>query len=470
MIKITNTISGKKEEFVPRHPSTGSGQEKIQMFVCGPTVYDYIHIGNARTFVFFDVVAKYLRYKGYEVEYIQNITDIDDKIIQRAKENNRKPLEWAKEYEEKFLEDMKILGITAVSRYARATDHIEQVVKQVKTLIEKGNAYLVEDVGWYFDLTTFPEYGKLSKRTTQMANDAVSRIDESEKKRNAGDFALWKLSKPDEPSWDTELGQGRPGWHIEDTAITEKYFGPQYDLHGGGQDLIFPHHEAEITQQESASGKKPFVKYWMHTAFVVDKEQKMSKSLGNFAMVHKLLQKYPKEVLRFYLLSGYYRSPLEFSDKILKQSEAGVSRIYEFAQKLNHAAGNGEKNISGEIKNARSKFTEAMGDDFNTPQVLAIIFDLIRNLNPYLTEDSLNKKGTKDLQNFLQEIDSILGVLTEEQEKIPNKVMELVEKREKFREEKNYKEADNIRAQIETLGHRIDDTVYGPLVRKQRKP
>ena len=465
-MQIYNSLTKQKEEFAPRNG------KKVKMFVCGPTVYDRIHIGNARTFVFFDVAAKYLRQGGYKVKYIQNITDIEDRIIARAEETGKNPLVLAKEFTKVFLADTKTLRITAVNKYAPASRHIKEVVSQVKKLIKAGCAYEIKNDGWYFDLSAFPEYGKLSGRTAEMADDAVSRIDENPNKRNRGDFCLWKFAdgSAKEPSWKTELGKGRPGWHIEDTAITEKYFGPQYDLHGGGQDLIFPHHEAEITQQESASGKKPFVKYWMHTAFVVDKEQKMSKSLGNFAMVHKLLQKYPKEVLRFYLLSGYYRSPLEFSDKILKQSEAGVSRIYEFAQKLNHAAGNGEKNISGEIKNARSKFTEAMGDDFNTPQVLAIIFDLIRNLNPYLTEDSLNKKGTKDLQNFLQEIDSILGVLTEEQEKIPNKVMELVEKREKFREEKNYKEADNIRAQIETLGHRIDDTVYGPLVRKQRKP
>lgn len=439
------------------------------MFVCGPTVYDFVHIGNARTFVFFDVVAKYLRHRGYDIDYIQNITDIDDKIIQRAKENNREPLEWAKEYEEKFLKDMKDLGVDSVSRYARATDHIEQVIKQVKILVDKGHAYLIDGDGYYFDLKTFPEYGKLSGRTAIMANDAVSRIDENDKKRNAGDFVLWKLSKEGEPAWNSKLGKGRPGWHIEDTAITEHYFGPQYDLHGGGQDLIFPHHEAEITQQESASGIKPFVKYWIHVAFVVNKEQKMSKSLGNFVIAHELLKKYPKEVLRFYLLSGYYRSLLDFSDRILRQSEAGVSRIYEFAQKLNLSdSGKGEENAEAKIEKAKLKFHKAMSDDFNTPQSFAVIFDLIRDLNLALTQNSLDKNSVEKAKDFIKEIDLILGIIPAGQEKIPDKILKLAGKREDYRKVGNWKEADKTRAQIEALGWKIEDTIYGSLIRSVR--
>lgn len=434
------------------------------MFVCGPTVYDYIHIGNARTFVFFDVVSKYLRHKGYDVDYIQNITDIDDKIIQRANENGRDPLEWAREYEDKFLKDIENIGVTGVSRYVRATEHIEQMVKQIKTLIDKGHAYLIEGEGYYFDLKTFPEYGKLSKRTAQMADDGVSRIDESDKKINAGDFALWKLSKPNEPAWDTELGKGRPGWHIEDTAITEHYFGPQYDIHGGGQDLIFPHHEAEITQQEAASGKSPFVKYWMHVAFLVNKERKMSKTLGNFDTVRDLLKKYPKEVLRFYLLSGYYRSPLDYNDKIFQQSEAGIRRIYEFIQKLNLATGDGKENIEEKVEKLRQEFQEAMDDDFNTPQAFASIFDLIRDLNVSLSDNSLDKNSIRKVKELMKETDSILGIIPPKQEEFPSEVLELVEKREKFRKDKNWKEADNIRTEIQELGYEVEDTVYGPLI------
>lgn len=460
---IYNTLTKTKEKFIPRF------DKKIQMFVCGPTVYDYIHIGNARTFVFFDVVAKYIHSRGYEVDYIQNITDIDDKIIAKAKENNREPLEYAKEYYVKFKEDMKALGVDS-PRYIPATEHIDQVVKQVKTLIDKGFAYKIPGDGWYFDLSKFPEYGKLSGRKAAMANDAVSRIDESDNKKNRGDFVLWKLSPLTNPgqvdhelSWETELGKGRPGWHIEDTAITEHFFGPQYDLHGGGQDLMFPHHEAELTQQESASGKKPFVKYWMHVAFLINKEQKMSKSLGNFETVNELLKKYSKEVLRFYLLSGYYRQPLEFSDKILKQSEAGAGRIYEFMKKLELVSGNGKENAKDYIDQARKQFFEAMDNDFNTPAALAAIFELIRNINPLLVADSLDKKNIEDTRNLLKEIDLVLDVIPPEPKEVPTQVRELVEKRGKLREEKKYEESDKIRAQIHDLGYEIEDTIYGPL-------
>src|SRR3989338_3818335 len=419
MITIYNTLTKTKEKLIPRHPSTGSGQAKIQMFVCGPTVYNYIHIGNARTFVFFDVVAKYLRSQGNEVDYIQNITDIDDKIIKKAQETGRDPLDWAKEYSQKFKEDMKALGVDS-PRYIPATEHIEQVVKQVKILTDKGNAYLIDGDGWYFDLSTFKDYGKLSGRTTQMADDGVSRMEENDKKRNKGDFCLWKLLRIDkeleignwparpgkleiangEPAWGSPLGWGRPGWHIEDTAITDYYFGPQYDIHGGGEDLKFPHHEAEITLQESASGKKPFVKYWMHVAFLTNKESKMSKSTGNFVIAHELLQKYPKEVLRFYLLSGHYRSPLDFSDRILQQSEAGIRRIYEFSQKLNLANGKGKENIEKQIVKTGQKFLESMDNDFNTPRAFATIFDLIRDLNPALSQNSLDKVGVEKTKKF----------------------------------------------------------------------
>jgi len=497
-MQLYNTLTKTKERLIPRN------NKELQMFVCGPTVYDYIHIGNARTFVFFDVVAKYLRSQNYEVDYIQNITDIDEKIIKRAQEAGREPLDWAKEYTEKFKEDMKGLGVDS-PKYAPATKHIEQVIKQVKTLIDKGHAYLLENDGWYFDLSTFKDYGKLSGRTTQMADDAVTRIDENDKKRNKGDFCLWKFTevRPQiskevepqqmtvidgsgnanaptriingEPTWNTELGWGRPGWHIEDTAITEHFFGPQYDIHGGGQDLIFPHHEAEITQQESASGKKPFVKYWMHSAFiVVNKDQKMSKSLGNFETVNELLKKYTKETLRFYLLSSYYRQPLEFSEKILKQSEAAINRLAEFVTKLDQIKVSDISTIQAvaqvvEILNkylveTRGKFLEAMNNDFNTPEAFAAIFEMIRNINPLLAENKMSKKQAEEVLSFLKEINGITGIIPSEQQKIPVEVRELVEKREKLRQEKNYKESDKIRAQLHELGYGIEDTVYGPLV------
>ena len=492
MIQLYNTLTKTKERLISRN------EKKIQMFVCGPTVFDYIHIGNARTFVFFDIVAKYLRSQKYELDYIQNITDIEDKIITRAKENNRESLEYAKEYYEKFKEDIKALGVDS-PKYIPATEHIEQVVNQVKTLIDKGHAYLIEGDGYYFDLSTFKNYGKLSGRKAQMADDAISRIDENSKKKNKGDFCLWKLSKDGEPAWDfkttkylgivgvkgtpgsrsseisngsAESGQselslpGRPGWHIEDTAITEHYFGPQYDIHGGGQDLIFPHHEAEITQQESASGKKPFVKYWMHVAFLINKDEKMSKSKGNFMTVHELFKKHSKEVLRFYLLSGFYRSPLEYSEAMLKQSHAAINRISEFIQKLDRVDGRDNREADICLHDTKEKFSVAMDNDFNTPEAFGVVFEMIRTLNPLLIENKISKKQSEEIISFLKEINSILGIIPAEQRKIPAEIQELVEKREKIRQDKNYEESDKIRTQIHDLGWEVEDTIYGPLPNK----
>lgn len=489
MIELTNTLTGKKEPLEPIR------DRKLNMFVCGPTVYDYIHIGNARTFVFFDVVVKYLRHRGYEVDYIQNITDIDNKIIERAGKEGVDSLEYAKKYSEIFKQDMQALGVTS-PKYKNATDHIPEVIKQVQILLDKKNAYVIENDpdasvgagGIYFDLSTFPDYGKLSGKTTSMADDAVSRIDDSNKKRNRGDFALWKFSQEGDPVWDFGTGKylgildsaipasakasaGRPGWHIEDTAITEHYFGPQYDLHGGGQDLIFPHHEAEITQQESASGKSPFVKYWMHVAFVVSKEQKMSKSLGNFETANELLQEYSKEALRFYLLSGYYRSPLDFSEKILQQSEAGVQRLGEFYSRIKKIGESGSNNINTAIENIvahkQAMFEKVMDDDFNTPEAIAAIFQMVREINIFVVKEVLSKEDAGLVIKFLDYANDVLGIVPTNQQEIPSEVSVLVDKREFLRNQKNWGDADKIRAQIKALGWKVEDTVYGPLVTKK---
>ncbi|PIR41776.1 MAG: cysteine--tRNA ligase [Candidatus Yanofskybacteria bacterium CG10_big_fil_rev_8_21_14_0_10_37_15] len=463
MIKILDTLSGQKKELVL------DKNNRLNMFVCGPTVYDYIHIGNARTFVFFDVVAKYLKHKGWKVDYIQNITDIDDKIINKSRSENKKWKEIADSYFEEFKKDAMALGIDS-PRYLRATNYIDEVKNQVKKLKKKGHVYLVENDGWYFDLKTFPEYGKLSKRTVEMSDDAISRIDESAKKRNMGDFVVWKLSDPSETEYwhDKELGHGRPGWHIEDTAITEKEFGPQYDLHGGGQDLIFPHHEAEITQQESASGKKPFVKYWMHVGFLINKDQKMSKSLGNFQTANELIKKHSKEVLRFFLLSGHYRTPIDFNDKVLKQSEAGINRIYEFIQKLNLAVGKGKDEAEDLlIAEIQKKFFEALDDDFNTSQAIASIFELIRRINARVTNNSLTRTGVKDIKKFLKKADEILGIIPSKRDEPSIEVKALIKDREKLREAGNFIDADKKRAQIEEMGYKIEDTVYGPLITRR---
>ena len=457
-MKIYNSLTRIKEEFTPR-----KGRE-VKMFVCGPTVYDYIHIGNARTIVFFDVVAKYLSHKDYKVEYVQNITDIDDRIIKKAQEEKRDPLELANDFEKRFLADMNKIGIHSVNHYAKATDHIPEVVSQVKKLIEKGHAYLIENDGYYFDLSTFPEYGKLSGRTAEMADDAISRIDENTGKRNRGDFCLWKFSKENEPSWNTELGKGRPGWHIEDTAITEKYFGSQYDLHGGGQDLIFPHHEAEIAQQESASGLKPFVKYWMHTGFLVNKGKKMSKSLANFLSLNEALKLYSPETLHFYFLSAHYRSPLDFSEEILKQSEAAVMRINEFRNRLEQLEKVDDNHDSKNTEASWVKIEEAMSDDFDTPKVLGTFFELIREINSKIGKEQIATKKLLEIINFFEKILGIVPPPTS----YPAEVQKLIDQREKVREEKDFTAADKLRSQIESLGYQIDDTIYGSLVKVKK--
>ena len=463
-MEIYNTLTNKKESFEPRE------NNKVKMFVCGPTVYDYIHIGNARTFVFFDVVAKYLKYKygDKNVTYIQNITDIDNKIIERAEKEGVDPLEYAKKYAEIFKKDMQALGVTS-PEYKNATDHIPEVIKQVQVLLDKGNAYVIENDGIYFDLATFPEYGKLSGRTASMADDAVSRIDDSDRKRNKGDFAIWKFKQHNlpaqagDPSWPAPFGEGRPGWHIEDTAITEKYFGPQYDIHGGGQDLIFPHHEAEIAQQESASGLKPFVKYWMHSGFLVNKEAKMSKSAGNFETAHELLKNHSKEALRFYLLSNNYRSPLDYSEESIKTAEAAVYRINEFRNRLLwfHGKKESDDSLIKITDEATENIELAMDSDFDTPKAFAAFFDFIRNINPYLENipEGLMEKIIKIINLF----DIQLGVVLPLQE-LPKEVMTLKEEYEKAKENKDFTNSDKLREEIKILGYKVEDTAYGSLI------
>ncbi|MBI2676963.1 MAG: cysteine--tRNA ligase [Candidatus Yanofskybacteria bacterium] len=461
-MQIYNSLTRQKEEFVPRQG------KKVNMFVCGPTVYDYSHIGHARTYISFDVIAKYLKYKGYRVKYLQNITDIEDKIIAKAKQENKEPLTLAKEFEKAYYQDVKSLGITSVYKYAPATKYIKQIVSQVKRLKEKGFAYEIPSDGFYFDLKKFPEYGKLSGRTTESAEDAVSRIDESVNKKNKGDFNLWKFSKPGEPKWKTELGEGRPGWHIEDTAITEKHFGEQYDLHGGARDLIFPHHEAEIAQMESISGKKPFVKYWLHTGFLTINGQKMSKSLGNFITIRDTLKKYSAEALRFLVLSTHYRSPIDYREEAIKSSWAGIQRIEEFLRKLSNIRRLEVQLLSGAgeiLLETRKEFLEAMDDDFNTPQAIAAIFKMIKELNPLLAENKVDKKSAKKIKKLFEEFNNILGIIPRKTKKTPNEILDMIDTREKLRRDKRYSEADDLRRQISSKGYQIEDTEHGPLVK-----
>jgi cysteinyl-tRNA synthetase len=463
-LRLYNSLTRSVEDFAPMREGA------VNMFSCGPTVFDHIHIGNARAFTIFDVVAKWLRHSGYEVTYIQSVTDVDDKIIKRAGESGQDPIEYARKYEHDFRNDMQILGVDSVSKYGRATDHIPQILAQVKTLIAKGNVYLIEDDGWYFDLMTFPDYGKLSGRTGLAANDAVSRIDDSDKKRNTGDFCVWKLSKPGEPVWeDSELGAGRPGWHIEDTAITEHYFGPQYDLHGGGMDLKFPHHEAEIAQQEAASGKVPFVRYWMHAGFLENKGEKMSKSVGNFLKLREALKTWEPEVLRFYFLSNHYRAPLDFSDTSLTNAGAAVERIRELLAKI-HAvtpSTGDDSALRAAITTARQGVQDAMDDDFNTAAAFAAMFELITAANTSIAQGTLTGGGAKAVRDFFSFIHTIFGIVPFEASEVPHDIQKLVAERQNARDQKDFTASDTLRDQLAGLGWKVDDTPYGPLVKKK---
>lgn len=465
-MKIYNSLTKQLEAFEPLSAKT------VHMFVCGPTVYDFIHIGNARTFVVFDMVSKYLRYREYDVRYVQNITDIDDRIIARAKEKGEDADVYAARFEQAFRKDADMIGITGVTEYARATDYIPQIIEQVRILLEKGIAYQISD-GIYFDLSKFKAYGKLSGRTTLEDDDAVSRIDENPEKRNPGDFALWKRSKPDEPMWQSPWFPGRPGWHIEDTAISESFFGPQYDLHGGGRDLMFPHHEAEIAQQEAASGRVPFVKYWMHSGFLVNKNKRMGKSLGNFTLLHELLEKYPKEVLRMYLLSAHYRSPLDFSEEALHQAEASVARIAEFLNRLTffeHSdpdAHRYDEEVGREADRVHDAIIEAMDDDFDTPKALGLFFEFIRLGNQYIHEKKVDFHFAKRVMHILDIFSNVFGIIPLQDRSIPSEITALVYARQAAKDAKDFSKADDLRIQIESQGFSIDDTPYGPLIKRR---
>ncbi len=460
MIKLYNTLSGKKEPFKTK------STKKVSLFVCGPTVYDLSHLGHGRTYISFDAFVRFLKSQGYKVDYLQNITDIDDKIIQRAKETRVTAKTLARRFEKEYLKDMKALGILSVSKYARATDHIPEIIVQIEKLLKKGYAYELEGDGIYYDILKFKDYGKLSRRTSLQAEDAVSRIDESIKKQNKGDFALWKISKKGEPKWKSPWGWGRPGWHIEDTAITEKRFGSQYDLHGGARDLIFPHHEAEIAQMEAISGKNPMAKYWMHSGFLTVEGMKMSKSLGNFITIQDFLNQHSVRILRLLVLKAHYRSPIDYSDKLLKQTKRELERIDEFIERLKLCKG--KTKTSFPIKKFRKDFISVLDDDFNTPKAIAVLFDVLLKGNTLLAKDTLSKENAKEILAFLKEVDAIFGFIFFKRiiDEIPFGVVKLAKEREKYRKNSQWKKADKLREMLLKLGWEVDDTSKGPRLKK----
>ncbi|MBP9822322.1 MAG: cysteine--tRNA ligase [Candidatus Pacebacteria bacterium] len=479
MLKIHNTLTGTKEEFEPIE------QNKVRMFVCGPTVYDYIHVGNARTFVFFDVVGRYLEFKNFGLNFVENITDIDDKIITRAKNEGVKPEDIALKYKTAFIEDMGGLKIASVNNYALASEHIGEIINQVKGLIEKGYAYpapaikatgdgAVETSGnqdVYFDLDKyskdFPnEYGSLSNQNLDELKENT-RIEMEANKRSPRDFVLWKAQNYSyEPTNESPWGLGRPGWHIEDTAISEKYLGQQYDIHGGGQDLMFPHHEAEIAQQQALSGKIPFVKYWMHGGFLVTKADKMSKSLGNVTNLRDLLKQHNPETIRLYFLSAHYRSPLSYDDKLLNQASVAINRIADFLARIGNASGEENMELNDLLKVCSEKFSTSMDDDFNAPSAIASVFEFIRKTNPLITTNAMSAFQAETINTFFKStVDRVLGIIPEPKEQsIPSEILELAEQREQHRLDQDWQKADSARDRIESSGFTISDTPFGPLI------
>lgn len=453
MMKLYNTLSKKIEPLKPLSPP------KINMFVCGPTVYDFSHLGHAKTYVQMDILARTLKASGFQLTYLQNITDIDDKIIVRAKERGIGWNELSATYEKAYREDMEKLANTSVTTYARATDFIDDIIRQVQVLLDKKHAYAIEGDGIYFEIATFAEYGKLSGRQEVRENDAESRIDHSEKKRGWNDFCLWKFSKPGEPVWEAPFGKGRPGWHIEDTAITEHFFGSQYDIHGGAIDLIFPHHEAEITQMESISGNVPFVLHWVHAGFLNINAEKMSKSTGNFYTIREVLEKgYDPTAIRLLILQSHYRSSIDFTFDNLDMASNRLKNLQAMADLRFQAKDSGEK---ADYKKYTAQMLDALQDDLNTPKTLSIIS---------LAEDSSAappKSGSVgSFLEFLGAIRDWLGIDLLQSQDITEKQKALISEREVARDKKDFKKSDHIRALLLSDGVVLNDTPDGSFWRR----
>src|SRR3989338_3419706 len=455
-MKIFNTLTEKKEDLPEK--------KKLNLFVCGPTVYDFSHIGHARTYLAFDNIVRYLRARKIKVFYLQNITDVDDKIIDRARLQKTAPKTIARSFEKEYYRDMKALGVSTVDRYARASDFIKEIQKQIARLIKKGFAYQTGS-GVYFEVKKFSDYGKLSKQNLEALRPGY-RIEPDPEKKDSLDFALWKIKKgDDEPSWLSPWGEGRPGWHIEDTAISEAFFGPQYDLHGGAVDLKFPHHESEIAQQEAASGKKPFVAIWLHTGFLLINGDKMSKSLGNFLTIRDFLKKHSALILRCLVLLHHYRSHFNYTETTIEQAENGLQNLRLTLERLRFIEHSSKAKKSFEIKEfitaADRDFYRAMDDDFNTPEAVAALFKLITPLQNKLW--LLSGAQAKELSRFLLKKLELLGIafITSP---APLKARTLLKQREKLRGNQQFIQADGLRKKLSALGFTVEDTPLGPFL------
>jgi len=481
-MKVFNTLSGKKEDFKPQG-------DEVKMYVCGVTPYADAHLGHAMSYIIFDVIRRYLRYRGHKVKYVQNVTDIDDKIIDRANKLGIPQRELAEKFTRRYFEDMKALNIEEPDVTPYATDEIPKIIEIVQGLIDKGYGY--ESAGSvYFRVRNVPDYGKLSRRSLDSMKAGI-RVESGEEKEDPMDFVLWKASKPGEPAWDSPWGPGRPGWHIECSAMSLKYLGNTLDIHGGGQDLVFPHHENEIAQSESFTGAKPFVRHWLHNGMVQMGEEKMSKSLGNLITIKQALENYSADAIRVFVLSSHYRSPLTYSQEILEAAEKGAERLRQTA---NNPISDGKAGKKIDAEQYRKRFAEAMDDDFNTAQAVAALFDLVREINKYESEGI----DTGEARGALKELGGVLGLTFAEPERAPldaklfaqisdaihimlerdappsegknaaETIETLIALRQKLRELKQFQFADMVRVKLEEAGIALEDTPQGTVWRRKR--
>lgn len=456
-MRIYNTLTRKKEDFIPMN------KDEVKMYSCGPTVYDYFHIGNARPFIIFDTMRRYLEYSGYKVKFVQNFTDVDDKMIKRANAEGITVKELGDRFIKEYFEDAQALGIHPATVHPKATENIDAIIDIIKKLVDNGYAYNV-DGNVYFSTKKFREYGKLSKQPLEDL-EAGARIDVNESKRDAMDFALWKKQKEGEPAWESPWGMGRPGWHIECSAMANKYLGETIDLHSGGQDLIFPHHENEIAQSECAN-QKPFSHYWMHNGYININNQKMSKSLGNFFTVRDIRKKYDSEVIRFFMLSAHYRNPINFADTLMEQAKSAVERVYTCIENLEFLKDNAsekelEQGFNDKLNNFKKEFTDAMDDDLNTADAIAAIFDIVYMANTEINAQSSKQAVEKTLE-LIRELGGVLGLFIKETKKsIDTEIEELIAERNKARAEKNWAKADEIRDKLKAMNIVLKDTPNG---------
>ena len=466
-MQIYNTINRKKEELIPLKEGV------VNIYACGPTVYNYIHIGNARPICAFDVLRRYLTYKGYKVKYVQNFTDVDDKIIKRANEENLNSVEISEKYIEEYKKDAKGLNVLEAEIHPKVTENMDTIIDIIKKLIDKGYAY-EKNGDVYFKTLSFDEYGKLSKMPIE---DLVSgaRIDVNDQKENALDFAVWKSAKEGEPFWESPWGNGRPGWHIECSAMARKYIGDTVDIHCGGQDLIFPHHENEIAQSECATGEI-FAKYWMHNGYINVDNKKMSKSLGNFFTAREVAEKYGYEVIRYMMIQAHYRSPINYCVDLLEASKASLDRLYTCRDNLTRAieiakSGNLSSDADEIFIARKAQFIKAMDDDLNTADAVAALFELVRDLNTMSANLATSKEQLSKGLEIFDELTSVLGILYNKKNEIeiPSEVLDLVEKRKEARKNKDFNLADELRNKITEYGFIIEETRQGTKISKIEK-